>query len=160
MLPERAARPRTSRYLPHGSRQQRRPRRVRGVARRRDPLFVAAGDVDRVKRRPRIAAGVAEEHQHAAVRRPGRALVVIALGEDPLVAAVYAHDADGEAALVLLGERDRVAARRPHRRGVGTFAEADALRPAAVGGHDVDLRAPAAIGFEADAVALGRIAWG
>src|SRR6266511_1527906 len=112
-------------------RQQRRPGRVGRVARRRQALLVATGDVDRVQRRPRLPAGVAEEHDHAAVRRPGRALVVIALGQDAFARSVGAHDADAELALILLGEGDIVAARRPHRRRIGAIAETDALRRSA-----------------------------
>src|SRR5262249_59629495 len=96
--------------------QQRRPGRVGGEARRWDALLIAAGHIDRIERRPGVAPGVAEEHHHAPVRRPGRALVVIALGEDALARSVWPHDTDREPALPLLGEGDVIAARRPDRR--------------------------------------------
>ena len=51
-------------------------------ARRRDPLLVAAGDVDGEQRRPAAAAGSRKNITHAAVRRKGRALVVEARGQD------------------------------------------------------------------------------
>src|SRR5690349_10522704 len=68
------------------SRQQRRPGRIGRIARGRDLLLVAAGDVDRKERRP--LAEVAEEHHHAAVRREGRPLIVVARCEQPLARAV------------------------------------------------------------------------
>src|SRR5437660_12425303 len=79
------------------SRQERRPCGIRREARRRNALLVAARDVDRIERRAGIAARIAKEHQYTAVRRPGRALVVIALGEDALARAVDPHEPDGEA---------------------------------------------------------------
>src|SRR5262249_41482413 len=93
------------------SRQERRPGRIRRVAGRRNLLLVAAGEIDGVERGPGVAAGIAEEHQHAAVRREGRALVVEARGEDALARAVRIDHADGELAAELLGEGDHVAAR-------------------------------------------------
>src|SRR5262245_62080094 len=39
----------------------------------RDLLFVAAPDVDGEELRPAVPAGVAEEHEDAAIGRPGRA---------------------------------------------------------------------------------------
>src|SRR5262249_53561151 len=110
-----------------------------------------AGDINRVEHRPGVAAGVAEEHDHAPVRRPGRSLVVIAFGKNALARSVRAHDADGELALRLLGEGDIVAARRPYRRRIRALAEADALRLAAIRRHDVDLLLSAAVRLEADA---------
>src|SRR5262249_23502941 len=100
---------------------------------------------------------VAEEHDHAPVRRPGRSFVVIAFGENALARSVRAHDADGEPALRLLGEGDIVAARRPYRRRIGALAEADALRLAAVRRRDVDLLLCGGVRLEADARAVGRI---
>src|SRR5690242_8111520 len=91
-------------FASRASPQQRRPGRVRREARRRHLLLVAAGDVDRKERRP--AALIAEEHQYAPVRREGRALVVIARGEQPLARAVRLHDADRELSAALLGEGD------------------------------------------------------
>src|SRR4030081_4023778 len=69
-------------------RQQRRPCGVRSEARRRDPLFVASGEIDGVERGTRGAARIAEEHDHATVRGEGRPLVVIAFGQDALAGAV------------------------------------------------------------------------
>src|SRR5262249_60875908 len=106
---------------------------------------------------PGIAAGIAEEHQHAAIGRPGRALVVEALGEQPLALPVRLDHADAEGAAAALGERDIVAARRPHRRRIRAFAEADALGPAAGRPHDVDLLGAAALGLEAAARRVRRI---
>src|ERR1700692_3865038 len=96
---------------------------------------------------------------NASVRGPGRPLVVIALGQNPLAGAVWPHDTDGKPALRLLGEGDVVAARRPYRRRVGAVAEADALRLAAVRRHHVDLLLSAAVGLERDAGAVRRIGW-
>ena len=67
------------------------------------------------------------------------------------------HDADLELAAGLLGEGDEIAARRPHRRRIGAVAERDAVLAGAVGAHDVDLRAAAAVGGEHDLAAVGRI---
>src|SRR5262249_15957085 len=134
--------------------QQRRPSGVGRVARCLEELLVAPGHVHRIERRTAFAAGVAEEHNHAPVRRPGRSFIVIALGQNPLARSVRAHDSDRKPAFGLLGEGDVVAARRPHRRRVGAVAEADALRLAAARGHDVDLLLAAAIGFERDAGAV------
>src|SRR6185436_16642495 len=134
--------------------QQWRPGRVGRVARRLQQLLVAAGHVDRIERRPAAPAGIAEEHDHASVRRPGRSFVVIALGQDPLAGSIRLHDADGEPARHLFGEGDVVAARRPYRRRVRAVAEADALRLAAVRAHDVDLLLSAAVRLEADAHAV------
>src|SRR5262245_18967420 len=137
--------------------QQWGPGRIGRVARRLQELLVAAGDVHRIQHRPAAPGGGAEEHDDAAVRRPCRPLVVIALGEAPLAGSVRPHDADGELALSLLGEGDVIAARRPHRRRIGAVAEADALRLAAARRHDVDLLLAAAVRLEADAHAVGRI---
>src|SRR5260370_13829151 len=93
------------------SRQQRRPCGVGCKAWRRHPQYIAAGDIDGVERRPGVAAGMAEEHQDAAVGREGRPLVVEAFGKDAFTLPVNPHDADREAALALLGERDEIAAR-------------------------------------------------
>ena len=88
--------------------------------------------------------------------RPGRALVVEALGEDALARAVRLHDADGEAARALLGEGDVVAARRPGRLRIGAVAERDAALVRAVRVHDVDLLLAAAIALEHDLRAVRR----
>src|ERR1700745_2092295 len=84
--------------------QQRRPGGIGGVARRLQDLLVAAGEVDGVERRPGISPWIAEEHDYASVRGPGRAFVVIALGQDALARSVRSHDADGELRFRLLGE--------------------------------------------------------
>src|SRR6185295_6863787 len=103
--------------------QERRPGRVRRIARSRHALFVIAGNIDGEELWPGIAAGVAEKHDHAPVRSPGRAFIVIALGENTLARAIDAHDSDGERARAAFGESDHVAARRPHRRRVIALAE-------------------------------------
>src|SRR5262245_18141265 len=127
------------------------------MARRLERLLVAAGHIDCVERRAAVPAGVAEEHDHAPIRAPCRSLVVIALGQDALARSIRAHDADREPALRLLREGDQIAARRPHRRRVGTVAEADALRLAATRGNQIDLLLAAAVGFERDAMTVWRI---
>src|SRR5215469_1255387 len=128
-----------------GLRQERRPSRIGREARGRGSLLIAAGDVDGEQSGPRTAARIAKEHDHAPVRRPGRALVVEALGQEPLAPPVGLHDADRKLALILLGEGDVVTARRPDRSRIDSLAEADALRAAAARTHDVDLRMPATI---------------
>src|SRR5215208_3866800 len=131
-------------------RQQRRPGRVGSVARRRRALLIAAGNIDGVERRSAITARIAEEHQHASVRRPSRAFVMVALGQNAFARTIRLDNANGEAALELLGEGDVVAAWRPDRRRIGALAEADALRRSALRTHDINLLATATIGFETD----------
>ncbi len=106
---------------------------------------------------PEFAARIAEEHQEQAVRRPGRAFIVEALGQDALARAVRLHHADRELALRLLGEGDEIAARRPDRRRIGPFAKRDALRLSAGSRHDIELLGAAAVGIEHDLRAVGRI---
>src|SRR5437868_9027544 len=65
------------------SREQRRPGRIRRIAGRWDSLLVAAGEIDREQLGSAVAARIAEEHEDAAVRRPGRSLVVKTLGKQP-----------------------------------------------------------------------------
>src|SRR3569833_2111734 len=137
-------------------REQRRPRRIGTEARRRLLQLVSAGDVDRVEIRARPE--LAEEHQHTAVRREGRAFIVEARSEHALARTVRLENADRELAARLPRERDVIAARRPHRSRVPAFAERDALRLAATRRHHVDLRGAAAIALEADVLAVGRIA--
>src|SRR4051812_5299726 len=72
--------------------QQRRPGRVGPERRRRHALLVAPGDIDREQLRTGIAASIAEEHQHPAIGRPGRALIVKAFRQDALAGAVREHD--------------------------------------------------------------------
>src|SRR5262249_2435572 len=90
--------------------QKRRPGRVRGEIGSRDSLLVATGEIDRVELRPAGPCSLAEEHQHAAVRRPGRPLLLEAARQNALAGAVELHDADLEFAARLLGEGDEVAA--------------------------------------------------
>src|SRR3546814_12208098 len=107
------------------------------------PLFrsrAAAAAAARVRRRR------AEEHQDAAVRRPGRSLFLIRLAEEPLSRPVRPHHADMEAALVHLGEGDQVAARRPDRRGIPAVAMAGPADVAAACVHVVEPLRPAAVG--------------
>ncbi len=83
-------------------------RRKRGRA---DDSLVVAGEVDRVDSGPAaLALALPEEHQNAAVGRPGGALVVEALGQDTLARTVRPHDADEESPCELLREGDVVAA--------------------------------------------------
>src|SRR5437868_10155787 len=111
--------------------EQRRPGRVRSIARRIDLALVAAGQVDREKPRrggPSAAGtATAEIHQDAPVRRPGRPLDEKILGQEPFAGAVRPHDADIERAAVDLGECDQIAAGRPDRCAVFARPEADAL---------------------------------
>src|SRR5579883_2417192 len=90
--------PRPPRPSKSRCRQQRRPSRIRGVARRRNLELVAARDVDGEQRGSRVTAGIAEEHEHATVRRPCRTLVVEACGENALTGAIGADHADRELA--------------------------------------------------------------
>src|SRR6202043_2148355 len=76
--------------------QQWRPGRIGSKARRRDALFEASGNIDRKQRRPAIAAGIAEEHQHPPVRRECRPFIVEARGENPFARTIGLDDADGE----------------------------------------------------------------
>ena len=78
------------------------------IWRNKDLLLVATGHVDGVQRRPR--AGVAEEHQHATVRSPGRAFIVEARGQQAFARTVSFHHTNGELALRLLGEGDEITA--------------------------------------------------
>jgi len=96
-----------------------------------NPLFVTSGNIHGEQRRSGIAAGVAEEHQNAAVRRKGRSFIMEAGRKDPLAGAVGLHDADGKLSAALLGEGDVVAARRPDRGGIAAFAKGYALRRSA-----------------------------
>src|SRR5262249_12377652 len=136
---------------PAQSSQQRRPRRIGRIARRWNSLPVATGHIDSKQRRARAAAGIAEEHHHAPVRSPGRALVVITVSENALAGSIRPHDTDCEAPLRLFGERDVVAARRPDRCRVSALVETDALCRTAIRAHDIDLLTPAATALEADA---------
>src|SRR5262249_56956483 len=103
-------------------------------------------------------AAFAEDHEHAAVGGPGRALVVKSFGEDSLTRAVRAHDADQEAAGHLLGEGDEIAARRPNRRGIAALAGADAPLAGAVARHHIELLGPVPIRFEGDRPAVRTVA--
>src|SRR4029078_7451992 len=111
--------------------------------RRGDLALVVAGEIDGEELGPATGPpALAEEHEHAAVGRPGRALVVEALGEDSLARPVRAHHSDQEASGGLLGEGDEIAAGRPHRRRVAAVAEADAALAGAVAAHDIELLRP------------------
>src|SRR5690349_2493401 len=120
-----------------GSRNQGRPVRIRRVRGRRNLPLVVAADVD--GQQPGVVGVrvVTLEQDHPAVRSPARALVHVALREQPLVAAVRLHDADVEQPALDLGEGNQVAARRPGRAAVAAVAEADPLRSAAAARHDV-----------------------
>src|SRR6185312_11188494 len=135
--------------------KQGRPGWIGSIARGRYLALISAGQVDRIQFRASATAistggRTAEIHQHATVRRPGRALDEKTGGQEPLALPIWLHDADRETAALDLGEGDEVAARRPHRRRILARAEADALRPAAAGGHHVKLLRDAAVGVEDD----------
>src|SRR6202030_2132940 len=141
------------------SRQQWRPCGVRCKARRRHLQFVAAGDVDCEERWPGVAPGIAEEHQHPAIGRESRALIMITLGKNTFTLSVDAHDGNCEVALALLGECDEIATRRPNRGRIAPVPKADALRGPAARGHDVDLRPSTAVRLKTDTAAVRRVAW-
>src|SRR5262249_33360959 len=127
------------------------------IAWRRHALLVAPGNIHRIQRRSGIAAWVAEKHDDPAVRRKCRAFVVESLGQDTLTGSIGFHDADGEFALRLARERNVVAARRPHRRGIAAVAKADALRSPPAGAHHINLLLATATGFKANPRTVGRI---
>src|SRR5579872_2953789 len=124
---------------PGALRQERRPRRIGGKARRRNSLLVAAGNVDRIERWAGIAAGIAEKHDNSPIWRKCRTFVVEPFGEDAFAGSIRLHHPDREFILAKPRERDVVAARRPNRCGVAAIAEADALRRAAAGVHQINL---------------------
>src|SRR6185437_5056246 len=91
---------------------------------------------------------------------PGRPLGMEAAIENLFARAIRRHDADRErpgVAPALLGEGDIVALGTPGRRVVGAVAEADALRLAPRGRHDIELARAAAIGLEDDIGAVRRV---
>src|ERR1051326_1522772 len=118
-----------------GLTEQRRPGRVRRIARGVDLALVAAGQVDREEPRrggsPAAGTAAAEIHQTPPVRRPGRSLDEKILRQEPLAGTVRPHDTDIKRPAVDLGEGDQIAPRRPDRRPVFARAEADALGLAA-----------------------------
>src|SRR4029077_4620410 len=136
-------------------RQKRRPGRIRGVAGCGNLQFVAATDVDRVKRGP--LPDIAEKHQHASVRRECRSLVVESLREEALARAVGLENADREITAGLSRKRVMIAAWRQARRRVMSPAEVDSGCRSAARWHDVDLLRAAAVALEADATSIGRI---
>src|SRR5271155_259671 len=150
-------------YTEQTSGNQGAPSRIGGIRRCDNFAQISPRDVDRVEvdattTAARIGRLLAEEHQHPAVRRPGWPLVQEAARKYSFAFTFRRHEADRKLAPIYLGEGDQVAARRPHRRRVAARAEADALHARAVGIHDVELLAAAAIGVEGDALAVGRIA--
>src|SRR5207342_2258876 len=126
------------------------------VAWRRNLQLIPPGDVDCIKRRP--LPHVAEEHQNPPIRREGRPLVVESLREHALAGTVGLENADRKITARLTGEGDVVAARRPDRRRMLTFAKADALCRPTICRHHIDLLAAATVAFEADAGAVRRVA--
>ena len=56
-----------------------------------------------------------------------------------------------------LGEGNEIAARTPDRRAVLALTEADAVNVRTIGVHHIDLLRAAAIGFERDLLAVGRV---
>src|ERR1700737_5452572 len=140
--------------------QQRRPCRIGREAGSWNPLFVASGNVHGEQRRSAIAAGVAEEHENAAVRRKGRSFVVESGGENPLTRAVGLHDADGKLSAALFGKGDVVAPRRPDRRRIVALPEGYTLRGSARRRHHINLRLSTAVGFETYTRPVGPIGRG
>src|SRR5271167_2958539 len=133
------------------------PGRIRGVAGRRDREFAMAENVGHVDLGAGFAAGVAEEHQEQTVRRESRPFIVVAFGDDPFARAVRLHHADAELAVLLPGESDQVAAGRPDRGRIASLPERDAFGRAAARAHHIDLLRPAAVRFEYDLRAIGRV---
>src|SRR5690349_2069607 len=115
--------------------EQRRPGWIGGKILRRDRLLVAAGEVDRIEPRSAGTGRFTEEHQHAAVRRPGRSFLREAGRQDALARSVGLHHTDLELAARLPGERYQVAARRPDGRRIYAIAKGDARLAGAVGIH-------------------------
>src|SRR3546814_10220528 len=131
--------------------------RIGGIRGGHDLTQIVARQVDRIEAfRPAeplvVARRLPPEHEHPAVGRPGRTLVQVAFGQQPLAAAVGAHDADMKPAAELLGEGDQVAARRPDRSRIAPAIEADASHVAAIDVHYVELRTAAPVGVENDLI--------
>src|SRR5262249_51766265 len=80
------------------------------------------------------------------------------LREHPLAGTIGLENADREVTARLARESDVVATRRPDRRRVMAFAEADALGDPAICGHHIDLLAAATVAFKTDAGAVRRVA--
>ncbi|ENN87294.1 hypothetical protein RHSP_25736 [Rhizobium freirei PRF 81] len=137
--------------------EKRRPCRVGSKARRRDFLLVISGQVDGEELRATGAGRLAEEHDDAAVRSPGRTFVVEAGRQQALAGTIRLHHADGETATGLLGEGDEIAARRPDRRGIGAVAERDAALVGTIRIHHIDLRLAATVAFKGDLPAVRRV---
>src|SRR5229473_3372244 len=132
------------------------PGRIRSIARGRHLALVGSGQIDRVEARP-APTSLAEKHQYAAVRRPGRSFHQKVLREQPFAGAVGPHHTDIKGAALDLGEGNQIAARRPHRGAVFAGAEADPPDAAAIRAHHIELLRTAAIGVEHDLAAVGRI---
>src|SRR5262249_38073273 len=120
---------------------------------------IIAGQIDAVELGPAIfALYVTEEENDPAIRRPGRAFIVITFGEDPLARSVRADHADRKSAAHAFCKRDEIAARRPDRRRIATLAEGDPAGAPARSAHDIKLLASLAVGFEHDPAAVRRVA--
>src|SRR5579863_9655288 len=130
--------------------EQRSPGRVRPIGRCRHFEFGAAEHVDHEDVRAGFAAGIAEEHEEEAVRRPGRPLVMETFREYALARPVRLHYANGKRAGALSGEGDVIALRRPDRRRIAPLAVGNPLRIAAARRHDVKLLVTSAIRLEDD----------
>ena len=116
-----------------------------------------AGDIDGVQLWPSRGAGhFPEEHENTAIRRPGRSLVVKAVRQDALAAAIGFHDADQEAPGDRLGEGDIVAAWRPDRRRIAAIPIGDPPGVAAILAHHEQLLGPVPIGLEHDLASILR----
>ena len=112
---------------------QRSPRRVAGVARGRHQEFAVAENVGHVDlRAPDSPPGSRKNITNSPLGEKVGPSLWIALGDDALARAVGLHHADAEQAVLLPGEGDEVAARRPDRRRIAPFAERDAVGRAAV----------------------------
>src|SRR5262245_53484248 len=85
------------------------PGRIRPVIWRRHREFGAAKHVRHVNLWAFLPPRIAKKHKIEAIRRPGRPLVVKPLGQDPFAGAVRAHDANCEAATLLLREGNKIA---------------------------------------------------
>src|ERR1700742_1543870 len=107
--------------------------------------FITTGNINRPYLRAAIVLGLAAEHQYTAIRRPGRAFIVIATGYHAFTRAVRPHHPDIKAALVLFGEGQEIAARAPDRGAVAPFPETDSALIRTVHIHHIDLLRSAAV---------------
>src|SRR6516165_796031 len=95
------------------STQQWSPGGIRRKTRRWHGKFASTEKVNHEDLSPRLAARVPEKHQIKPIRRPGRALVVKSLGQNPFARTIRLNHANRKGFGMLLGEGDIIAARRP-----------------------------------------------